>query len=451
MSVDLPAPFSPTIAWTVPLSTVSAMSLLATTPGKRLVMPSSRTAGAPWWTAFGGSLGSPPVTGSLLTMTHTPHAGPPRRGRRSSIEAALANLTRDAVPGGELGKMRRPGRRARVARAVRWGGREGRSLRGSGRSGLRDGDLARDDLLLELVELALDVVDVATGRGVVDTAGLQVEDLVARLEGAVLHRGDEVEDTDVDLLDHRGEDDVADVSRGRLGLVGVDADGPLAGRLGRREDTATGTAGCVVDDVGAALVHAVGRGLALVDRVEAREVRRLREVLDVDLDVRLDRLDAGLVALLELLDEVGLDATDEADVVGLGLEGRGSTDEEGDLLLGEGDLVDVGAGRVGRRVVDDGELDLGVGLGGLADGLGVGEADRDDVVVAGVDELLQALLAGGLRLTVDRRCLLDVGTQLGLGLVEARRGGVVERLVTTTTHVVGHADLQRPAGAGRAA
>src|SRR6476620_1680909 len=85
------------MAWTVPLSTVSAMSLLATTPGNRFVMPSSRTAGAPWWTAAGGL---PPVTGVLLTMTHTPHAGPPRRGRRSSIEPALANLTSHAVPGG---------------------------------------------------------------------------------------------------------------------------------------------------------------------------------------------------------------------------------------------------------------------------------------------------------------------------------------------------------------
>jgi hypothetical protein len=43
--VDLPAPFSPTIACTVPGSTVMRMSWFATTPGKRLVMPSSCTAG----------------------------------------------------------------------------------------------------------------------------------------------------------------------------------------------------------------------------------------------------------------------------------------------------------------------------------------------------------------------------------------------------------------------
>ena len=87
------------------------------------------------------------------------------------------------------------------------------------------------------------------------------------------------------------------------------------------------------------------------------------------------------------------DATDEADVVGLRLEGRRGADEEGALLLGEGQLGDVGAGRVGRGVVDDGELDVGVGLGDRADGLGVGEADTDDVGRARVDELLQTLLA----------------------------------------------------------
>jgi hypothetical protein len=42
--VDLPAPFSPTIACTSPRRTFSSMSRLATTPGKRLVIPRSSTA-----------------------------------------------------------------------------------------------------------------------------------------------------------------------------------------------------------------------------------------------------------------------------------------------------------------------------------------------------------------------------------------------------------------------
>ena len=47
ISVDLPAPFSPTSACTVPARTAKCTSLLATTPGKRLVMPRSSTAVAP--------------------------------------------------------------------------------------------------------------------------------------------------------------------------------------------------------------------------------------------------------------------------------------------------------------------------------------------------------------------------------------------------------------------
>ena len=39
ISVDLPAPFSPTRAWTVPGRIVSSTSWLAMTPGKRLPMP----------------------------------------------------------------------------------------------------------------------------------------------------------------------------------------------------------------------------------------------------------------------------------------------------------------------------------------------------------------------------------------------------------------------------
>src|SRR3954471_19605779 len=44
MRVDFPAPFSPTMACTSPRPTRSSMSRLATTPGKRLVIPRSSTA-----------------------------------------------------------------------------------------------------------------------------------------------------------------------------------------------------------------------------------------------------------------------------------------------------------------------------------------------------------------------------------------------------------------------
>jgi len=195
----------------------------------------------------------------------------------------------------------------------------------------------------------------------------------------------------------------------------------------------------VVDHVGAVLVHALCGGLALVDRAETGEVRRLGEVLGLDLDVGVDGLGASGEARLELLDEVDLDATDEADLAALGLERRGRTDEERTLVLGERDVFDVVALGVGG--VDERELDLRVGLGDLGHRRGVGEAHGDDVGVAGVDELLEALLAGGFGLTSGGRGLLARHTELLGGLVKAGSGGVVERLVTTPAHVVGHADL----------
>ena len=57
ISVDLPAPFSPTIACTVPARTSMSMSWLAMTPGNRLPMPRSRTA---IWSC------------TVLVMTHAP-------------------------------------------------------------------------------------------------------------------------------------------------------------------------------------------------------------------------------------------------------------------------------------------------------------------------------------------------------------------------------------------
>src|SRR5215218_4730512 len=69
ISVDLPAPFSPTSACTVPRRTVMLTSWLATTPGKRLVIPLSRTAGAAVWTS-----------GAVLTELLVTAAGARRAG-----------------------------------------------------------------------------------------------------------------------------------------------------------------------------------------------------------------------------------------------------------------------------------------------------------------------------------------------------------------------------------
>src|SRR5690606_26728580 len=288
-----------------------------------------------------------------------------------------------------------------------------------------------DDVLLGGLDLVGDVVDLATGGGQAHAVRLQVVDDVGAALGAALERLDELEDADVDALEHRGHDDLLELGLlDRLALVGVDADGLLAGRRGGLEHAEAGVARGVVDDLRAVLEHLLGRDLALVGGAEAGEVAVRREVLDVDPGVALDRLHAGLEARLELLDQLGLDTADVADVAALGLQRRGDTRQVGALLLGEEEAGHVGG--VGGRV-DDRELDLRVLLGGLLDVLAVGEADADDRVVARVGELGEQFAA--VRAVSRRAQLLDLRAQLGLGLLQARVGGVVERLVTAATDV----------------
>src|SRR4051812_16694876 len=285
ISVDLPAPFSPTRACTVPRRTVTLTWSFAMTPGNRLPMSVRRTAMS--WA-------------SLVSLTNPPVADGAWAGPGSNATAS--------APGPGSG-------RCLLAR--------------------RDLDGAVDDLLLVVVQLGLDVVDLATARGVVDAALLEVERHRPGQRVAVDDRLDEVVDRDVDVLDHRGHDDRLQVGRRRQVLVGVDADGQALGGLRGLEHTEAGAAGSVEDHVGAAVELALGSGLALARVVEAGEVRRLGEVGRLDLDVRVGRLGAGVEAGLELVDQRRVDATDEADRAGLRLErGRGA-DEEGALLLGE--------------------------------------------------------------------------------------------------------------------
>ena len=125
-------------------------------------------------------------------------------------------------------------------------------------------DVAVDDLLPEVVDLVLDVVDEATGRGQADAVALEVvDDVGAALDVAVDELADEGLHRVVHALEHRGHDHglqrrVVD----RLVLVGVDTDRPRAGRGSGLEDTGAGTAGDLEDDVGTGLVHALRRGSA---------------------------------------------------------------------------------------------------------------------------------------------------------------------------------------------
>jgi hypothetical protein len=132
---------------------------------------------------------------------------------------------------------------------------------------------------------------------------------------------------------------------------------------------------------------------------------------------------------LELLDEVDLDATDEADLVGLGLQAGCDADEERALLLGERQRCDV------RRLddgVDDREVRVGVRLAPAVTASVQRKPTPIDELVAVVDEQLETLC------TVPSL----VGRRLGAddGEVFRRRSRpcgarVVERLVAATGDV----------------
>src|SRR3954454_21183578 len=321
---------------------------------------------------------------------------------------------------------------------------------GRSRSG-RHRDLAGLDLVGVLLDLGLDVVDEATGGGQADAVGLQVVDDVRPALDLAVHEVVDVRlDGVVDPLEHGGHDHrlqrrVAD----GLVLVGVDADGTGVGGLGRLEDADAGAAGRRVDDVSALVVHALGDDLALGRVVEAGEVTGGRDVLDVDGDVGLGRLGTGHVARLEGLDQRGLDAADEADVVGRGLQRRGHAAEERALVGGElqaGDVAGTERLAVGvqRAGGDDRELGVRVLLGHVADHVAVGEADGDDRVVALVGELGEQVGAVG-RVGVRRELGVLAAVVLGR-LLHAGERRVVERLVAAAAGVVGDADLQVAAG-----
>src|SRR5699024_2519204 len=85
--------------------------------------------------------------------------------------------------------------------------------------------------------------------------------------------------------------------------------------------------------------------------------------------------------------------------------------------------------------------------GGGADGVGIDEPDTDDVRAAGVDELVEAVLARRVVLVLARLELLDLDAELLLGLVQALGRRVVERLVAATADVIGEAGLDVRSGA----
>ncbi len=189
----------------------------------------------------------------------------------------------------------------------------------------------------------------------------------------------------------------------------------LAGFGSGLEHAETRTTSGGVDDVGAGLVLRRSDLLALGRVVEAGEVRRLRDVVRQHLDVGVDGLRTGGVAGLELLDEVVLDATDEADRAGLALERSGGADEERALLLGEDERCHV------RRIddgVDDGEARVRVVRRDFREGVLEQEAVALDEPGPTVDETLEAF--GAVAVAGGRR-LAEGDAEIGLGLARAQR------------------------------
>src|SRR6185295_14724050 len=421
ISVDLPAPFSPSRACTSPRRRSKSMWSFASTPGNCLVIPrSSRTGGSSMPAGF--------------------YEGPGRRvASTRSIRESAAHFSRASLD-------------LRFARCRKRAGSKSPpfsenpdDLLAADRE--RRLDLAADDLLLEgidlrepsLLQLGL-LAELAKG----DSAVLQVEDEVAStlVALAALRALDSQEDPLVDSL-HRTGEDVGAEER----LVDVDADRPLAGFLGRVERTETARTGNAEHDlrprVELVLSHALALGL-------------IDEVLRVpDLDRRAwdALLCAGLVPGEERVDRRDLDAADDADVL-LALRGRDVCREAADqvavLLCRVRQALDVRvlALETGDRHVGDRELRVRELVGYVLGRICEQEARRDHDVVATPRErghVRQVVTCG----TGLDRAVLDL-QHLGRPL-HSRQLILVEPLVVETADVADQPSLERRLGCRSAA
>ena len=267
-----------------------------------------------------------------------------------------------------------------------------------------------------------------------DALGLEVEDLVlAAREGAVLDRLRGLEHRRVDALHGRGQDVLAQVA-----LVGVDADAEHALLLRRVERPEAAAAGDLEDDL-RALGDLVERDLLALGLVD--------EVLRVGGE-RLDALGGltrgGLVAGDVRVDRRDLLAADRRQhlVSALLLDHqRGEVARQvAGLVLLEQQAADVGrlALESGLREVDDREVRVRELLRHGVDRFGHQEAHADHEVVLLLREPGEVRHIVGVRL---RRQRLALDAELGLGLLEALVGELVERAVVEAADVGHDADL----------
>src|SRR6185436_12307151 len=412
ISVDLPAPFSPSNACTSPRRRSKSMWSFASTPGNCLVIPrSSRTGGSSMPAGF--------------------YEGPRRRVGSTLREKCFA-----LFPG-----LVRPSLRSVLKE---WRARRARPSFENPDDLLaadceRRLDLAADDLLLEgvdlrepgLLELGL-LAELAKG----DSAVLQVEDEVASTLVALagLRALDGQEDPLVDSL-HRTREDVGAEVR----LIDVDADRPPAGFLRRVECTEATRTGNAEHDLRARVELVLGHALALglVDEV-------LR-VADLDRRPWNALLCAGLVPGEERVDRRDLDAADDADVL-VAARGRDVCREAADqvavLLRRVRQALDVRvlALEPGDRHVGDRELGVRELVGHVLGRIREQEARRDHDVVATPRErrhVRQVVTCG----TGLDGAVLDL-QHLGC-LLHSRQLILVEPLVVETADVADQPSLER--------
>ncbi|MBG9887294.1 hypothetical protein ABE10_12315, partial [Bacillus toyonensis] len=310
----------------------------------------------------------------------------------------------------------------------------------------RDGDLAVDDLLLDLVDLghqrgvdlALEVVQL----GERDTLVLEGADVRLRVELALGAGQDGVRGGEVHRLQDRGQHVVR---RRRVGLeqVRVDADEGhvLVGLLDRLQSRLVDRAADGHDHVDALVEDVRGDRLRLLVGLEAaREGTGLAVPAD-DRDALAVLLVVVVDALLEAVHEDRhgreLHAAERADLAGLRVSGGEVAGEErglGRVVEQRLDVVRVGLAVVVvvGGVVDEDEVGVGAGLRRIDSGGGEGEADRDDGRASLRDEALHVRGVVGLGVGLDLGQLHAEG--LG-GRGRPLEGELVERLVVEPAHV----------------
>src|SRR3954447_13476891 len=292
ISVDLPAPFSPSSACTSPSRRSKSTSSFATMPGKRLVM----------WR----------ISSTVRVA--------------SAIAARFYGSARGCVRGLWRNKRERAGSQARPLWSY------DPAIRSAvGDTGARGLELARRDLLrpgIELGDQRCAGRSLGADLAVADAAVLHVEETVdTALVLALRDQLDRLRDACIDLLLRARQHGCAEER-----LVVVDADAPGARRVGSTRDGAqAAAAGNLEHDVRALTDLVESNRLALVLRDEV-----LRVAVEC-LDARLHLLGAVLVPGDVRVDGRDLETADRRDRAGLRGGRSCDTGEAACLLLGEDD------------------------------------------------------------------------------------------------------------------